>query len=24
MSGQVFRADAVRKDRDAGRFVPVT
>ena len=22
MSGQVFRADAVRKDRDAGRFVP--
>ena len=23
MSGQVFRAEAVRKDRDAGRFVPV-
>jgi L-asparaginase len=24
MSGQVFRADRVRKDRAAGRFVPVT
>jgi len=24
MSGQVFRADAVRKDREAGRFVPIT
>jgi L-asparaginase len=24
MSGQVFRADRVRKDRTAGRFVPVT
>jgi L-asparaginase len=23
MSGQVFRADRVRKDREAGRFVPV-
>jgi len=23
MSGQVFRADRVRKDRDAGRFVPI-
>jgi L-asparaginase len=24
MSGQVFRADKVRKDRAAGRFVPIT
>lgn len=24
MSGQVFRADQVRKDREAGRFVPIT
>jgi L-asparaginase len=24
MSGQVFRADRVRKDRAAGRFVPIT
>jgi len=24
MSGQVFRADAVRKDREAGRFVSIT
>jgi L-asparaginase len=24
MSGQVFRADRVRKDREAGRFVPIT
>jgi L-asparaginase len=24
MSGQVFRADQVRKDREAGRFVPTT
>ena len=24
MSGQVFRADQVRKDREAGRFVPLT